>query len=165
MPFTFVQWMKDAENIFESQLGTNGMNGLSSLMEFIQCQLIIKKSLPAFCPRIKLLQLCLTTWIYPVYSEENALNKAIALLTLLNEHFIKISTTKRSFYTKQAIILGQLLTMEGLSLDPRKVLNIRYWVRPNNSKKVQILVGLLQYLGNTTILHSLLFGDWMKYKI
>ena len=53
---------------------------------------------------------------------------------------------KYQFFTKRLNILGYILTWEGLSADPLKVLQIFDFAEPRDTKLSQVLIGIEHYL-------------------
>ena len=50
------------------------------------------------------------------------------------------------FFTKHVAILGQILTLEGLSADPPKVRNIFDFPECQDKKQLQAFIGIVNYL-------------------
>eukprot|EP01080_Neovahlkampfia_damariscottae_P002089 gene2089-1961_t len=84
---------------------------------------------------------------------EDALKKGIALLEVCNKNKIKLSESKISFYATSSIILGTMIVYQDgrlkLLIDTNKISGMRQWTTPTSLTKLQALIGLTQYFGNS----------------
>jgi hypothetical protein len=68
----------------------------------------------------------------------------IVLQTLWREH-LYAGFDKSEFRLKEISFLGHIVSGEGISIDPKKVLAVRDWPTPKIAKQVKQFVGLAGY--------------------
>ena len=66
--------------------------------------------------------------------------------TRLRNQKLYVNRSKTMILPEELQILGHTITSEGLSAEPEKVLNVNSWQTPNNRKKLQGFMGLVNYL-------------------
>ena len=73
------------------------------------------------------------------------LNNLRAVFDRLREAGLKLKTSKCTFYQKEVVFHGHIVSEEGVSTDPAKVQAITSWPIPTNQKQVQQFLGLCNY--------------------
>jgi hypothetical protein len=64
---------------------------------------------------------------------------------VLREHQLYAKLSKCSFYQKQIQYLGDIISEEGIVVDPEKVQAIQEWPAPRNVIEVRSFMGLVGY--------------------
>ena len=82
--------------------------------------------------------------IYSKSREEHSHHLHMALQTL-REHQLYAKLEKCDFWLQEIQFLGQMVTQEGISMDPTKVEVVTNWERPKNVFEVHSFLGLARY--------------------
>jgi len=69
------------------------------------------------------------------------------LQRLLDEKFW-LKTSKCQFFTKRLDILGHILTLDGLHMDPKKRKKVLDFKVPSNSRELRDILGVVIFLSN-----------------
>jgi hypothetical protein len=67
------------------------------------------------------------------------------VLQVLREHQLYAKLSKCSFYDKRIHYLGNIISKDGIEVDPKKIEAIREWSMPNNLIEVRSFMGLAGY--------------------
>jgi hypothetical protein len=82
--------------------------------------------------------------IYSKSKEEHEHDLRMVLQVLM-EHQLYAKLSKCSFYDKQIHYLGNIISTDGIEVDPKKIEAIREWSMPNNVIEVRSFMGLPGY--------------------
>jgi len=74
------------------------------------------------------------------------ITQIITVIQRLNGANLKLNVPKCHFFHSELKILGHILSREGLSVDPDKVISCRNIPRPTSLKQLQSLLGMFNYL-------------------
>jgi hypothetical protein len=78
-------------------------------------------------------------------SEEEHEQHLRMVLQVLKEHQLCAKLSKCSFYQRQIHYLGNIISEEGIVVDPEKFEAIQEWSAPRNVVKVRSFMGLVSY--------------------
>ncbi|KFK31775.1 hypothetical protein AALP_AA6G157100 [Arabis alpina] len=67
------------------------------------------------------------------------------ILEKLREQKLFAKLSKCSFWQREMRFLGHIVSVEGVSVDPAKILSIRDWPRPRNATEIKSVLGLAGY--------------------
>lgn len=83
----------------------------------------------------------------PVYSNtfEEHLEHLDEVLTILNKQQWKVNLSKCSFAQPQIAYLGHVISVDGVSTDPAKMVSVQQWPTPTSVKEVRGFPGLSGY--------------------
>lgn len=79
-------------------------------------------------------------------SEEEHLEHLKKILTLLQQHQLRLNQIKCEFGKRNLVYLGFIVGGGNLQVDPDKVKAIKDWPRPNSVTEVRSFMGACQYL-------------------
>ena len=82
--------------------------------------------------------------IYSKSNEEHA-EHLRAVLQRLHDHQLYAKFSKCEFWLKQVRILGHVISVEGIAVDPSKVKDVLDWEAPTIVTQVQSFLGLAGY--------------------
>ena len=77
--------------------------------------------------------------------ESEHVNNLEAVLQKLQEHNLRIKSSKRKFMQKSVEYLGQVVTAEGIQTSQRKVEAIQSLTPPSNQKSLRSLLGIINH--------------------
>ena len=97
--------------------------------------------------------------IYSKNEEEHEEHLRIAL-QFLREHKLYAKLRKCDFYKDKIHYLGHIISDEGISMDPEKIVAIINWKNPRNVTYVRSFMGLVEYYrrlieGFSKVVHSI----------
>ena len=78
-------------------------------------------------------------------SEEEHEKHLMMVLQVLREHQLYAKLSKFSFYQKEIHYLGQIISEEGITMDPENIEAIRGWSTPKNVIEVISFMSLVRY--------------------
>jgi hypothetical protein len=67
------------------------------------------------------------------------------VLQVMREHQLYDKLSKFSFYQRQIHYLGQIISEQGIAVDPKKIEAIRGWPTPRNMSNIRYFMGLASY--------------------
>jgi hypothetical protein len=76
-------------------------------------------------------------------SEEEHEHHLRLVLKVLREHQLYANLSKCSFYQEQIHYLGQIISEQGIAVDPKNIESIRGWPAPRNVSEVRYFMGLV----------------------
>ena len=82
--------------------------------------------------------------VYSRSAEEHAMHLKLVLQTL-KEHQLYAKFSKCEFWVDQVAFLGQVVSEEGIQVDPKKIEAITEWPRPIKVTEVRSFLGLAGY--------------------
>ena len=82
--------------------------------------------------------------VYFLSSEEHVKHLKM-VLQILREKKLYSKFDKCVFWLKNVTFLGQIISEEGISVDPKKIESVVNWSRPTNVTEVQSFLGLVSY--------------------
>jgi len=82
--------------------------------------------------------------VYSKSEEEHEEHLRITL-QILRENQLYAKLNKCSFYQKQLLNLGHIISEEGVTVDPTKMKAIQEWPTPRNVSEVRSFMGLTGY--------------------
>jgi Reverse transcriptase (RNA-dependent DNA polymerase) len=82
--------------------------------------------------------------IYSTTREEHTIHLR-RVLTKLGEAGLYCKAEKCTFYQERVTFLGHVLSKEGITMDPSKIVTIRDWPELQNVKDVQSFLGFANY--------------------
>ena len=85
--------------------------------------------------------------IFSKSEEEHALHLREVLETL-RAHNLKAKFSKCHFWRKEVQFLGHVVSKEGITVDPAKVVAIQDWKVPKNATEVRSFLGMLATIGS-----------------
>jgi hypothetical protein len=77
--------------------------------------------------------------------EEECEKHLIMVLQFLREHKLYAKISKCIFYQKKIHYLGNIISIEGISVDPENIEDIRGWKEPKNLTEVKSFLGVSSY--------------------
>ena len=80
-----------------------------------------------------------------IYSKNKEAHEEHLRLTLLREHQLYANLSKCDFYRDRIQYLGHVISKEGISVDPEKIVAIMNWPTPRNVTYVRYVMGLARY--------------------
>jgi hypothetical protein len=82
--------------------------------------------------------------VYSKSEEEHEYHLGM-VLQFLREHQLYAKLRKCSFYQNRIHYLGNIISEEGIAVDPEKIEAIKGWATPKNVTEVRSFMGLVGY--------------------
>jgi hypothetical protein len=78
-------------------------------------------------------------------SEEEHVNHLKMVLQRLREHQLYAKLSKCEFWINEVLFLGHIINKDGLTVDPKKMVDILNWKAPTDARGIKSFIGMAGY--------------------